>query len=308
MYDTVIVGGGTAGLSAALVLGRARRRVLLVSDGPPRNAPSEGAHGFFTRDGTPPFELLRIGREQLEPYTTVELRETAATRAGRDGDGFTVTLATGEQIATRTVVLATGVADELPAIPGFAELWGRGIYHCPYCHGWEVRDQPLGVYASGEMLTHLAPLIRNWSPDVTILSDGPDGLSEGQLATLQRLSIKRCDKPIERLKIGPAGALGGVVFQDGHELPLDGIFARTTLRPHNALAQQLGCELVTDGPIPGLVKVEWAGQTTVPGIYAAGDLATPFQQVVAAAASGATVAAFVNSTLIEHDVHAAAAG
>ncbi|HYI14449.1 MAG TPA: NAD(P)/FAD-dependent oxidoreductase, partial [Thermomicrobiales bacterium] len=190
MFDTVIVGGGTAGLSAALVLGRARRRVLLVSDGPPRNAPADGAHGFFTRDGTPPYELLRIGREQLEPYATVELREIAATGMDRNNDEFTVTLATGEQVTTRTIVLATGVEDELPAIPGFAELWGRGIYHCPYCHGWEVRDQPLGVYASGEILMHLAPLIRNWSPDVTILTDGPDGLSESQLATLQRLGIR----------------------------------------------------------------------------------------------------------------------
>ena len=307
MYDTVIVGGGTAGLSAALVLGRARRRVLLVSDGPPRNAPAEAAHGFFTRDGTPPYELLRIGREQLAPFDTVEVRETAATAASRAEDGFTVTLANGEQASTRTIVLATGVGDELPSVPGFAELWGRGIYHCPYCHGWEVRDQPLGVYASGDILMHLAPLIRNWSPDVTVLTDGPDGLSDSQRATLGRLGIAIRDTPLARLTV-KSGTLEGVVFEDGSELPLHGIFARPTQVPHTDLATQLGCELVTDGPTPGLVKVEWGGQTTVPGVYAAGDLATPLQQVVPAAASGAMVAAILNNTLIQQDVQAAATG
>ena len=307
MYDTIIVGGGTAGLSAALVLGRARRRVLLVSDGPPRNAPAESAHGFFTCDGTPPLELLRIGREQLTPYDTVERRTTTATGASSVEHGFAITLADGDRVFTRTLVLATGVEDELLNIPGFAELWGRGVYHCPYCHGWEVRDQPLGVYASGEMAMHLAPLIRNWSPAVTLLSNGPDGLDDSQHATLARLEIGVCERPIARLKIG-SGALEGVVFDDGSELPLRGIFARTTQVPHNALAKQLGCDLVADGPLAGLIQVDQRGQTTVPGIYAAGDVTTPLQQVVTAAASGATVAAMINHALVEEVVRTATAG
>jgi thioredoxin reductase len=307
MYDTIIIGGGTAGLSAALVLGRARRRVLLVSDGPPRNAPADAAHGFFTRDGTPPMELLRVGRAQLAPYSSVEFREVAATRIVRDEYGFTVTFAGGQQERSRTIALATGVRDELPAIPGFAKLWGNGIYHCPYCHGWEVRDTRLGIYARGEIAMHLAPLVRNWSPAITLLSDGPDDLTPEQRTTLQRLEIELIDTPISHLEIA-ADRLTGVAFTNGNIVPLDGIFAAMKTLPNNDLARQLGCELVADGLLAGHVQVDQRGQTTIPGVYAAGDLTTAPQQLAVAASSGAMLGAQINFALVEEVVRSVTPG
>jgi len=301
MYDSIIIGGGPAGLSAALVLGRARRRVLLLSDGPPRNAPAEAAHGFFTRDGTPPLELLRIGHEQLAAYETVEVRKIAATAAEKDEDGFIITLADGQQLRSRTLGLTTGIRDELPEIPGFNELWGRGVYHCPYCHGWEVRDQRLAVFAKGDVAMHLAPLIRNWSRDITLITNGPSGLTDVQRTTLERLEIPLNETPVSHLNI-ESGALAAVAFTDGTELRLDGIFAATTLRPNNDLARQLGCDLVTEGMLTGHVTIDQRGQTSVPGVFAAGDVTTVLQQVVTAASSGALIGAQINFALVEAEI------
>jgi len=301
MYDTIIVGGGTAGLSAALVLGRARRNVLILDGGLPRNAPAEAAHGVFTRDGTPPLDLLRIGREQLKPYDTVAVRQDWVTGVERAEDGFRVALATGVREQSRTLILATGVADELPDIPGYHELWGRGIFSCPYCHGWEVRDLPLGVHASGAVAMHLAPLLRNWSRDLVLLSDGEDGLTDEQRATLDALEIGIRTERIARLE-GDGTGLERIVFADGSSLPLAGIFARTTQRPRNELARMLGCAVDEDGPLPGMIQVDERGATTVPGVYATGDIVLRFHQVIQAAAHGSLVAAMVNQTLVQDDV------
>ena len=169
-----MVGAGSAGLSAALMLGRSRRRVLVLDGGEPRNAPSSGVHYFLTRDGTPPNGLLRIGREQLGPYPGVEVREARAIRSAGSDDDFEVALDDGS-VETRKILLATGVHDELPERPGFRELWGRGIYHCLYCHGWEVRDRPLAVLAKAEALAMRATLTRNWSCDLVALTDVSPG-------------------------------------------------------------------------------------------------------------------------------------
>ena len=303
MYDAVIVGGGTAGLSAALVLGRSRRRTLVLSSGPPRNAPADAAHGMFTRDGTPPLELLRIGREQLLPYQTVEVRdiEVVVARQLAVDEGFAIGLADGSTVLTRSVVLATGAADVLPDIPGFRERWGQGVYHCPYCHGWEVRDEPLGVYARGASAMHLAPLLRNWSRDLVLLTDGLDVLTDDERATLEQLGIDRRDDQIDRLEGGDDG-FHRVVFTSGDALTLRGIFAHVSQQPRTALAEQLSCELASDGPIPGRLAVDDRGQTTVPNVYAVGDVAVLLQQVVTAAASGAMVGAMVNHALVQREV------
>ena len=204
-YDAVVVGAGTAGLSAALVLGRSRRRVLVLDGGEPRNAPSSGVHYFLTRDGTPPDELLRIGREQLEPYSSVEVRRARATKAaGSDGD-FLVTLEDGITVGARKILLATGVHDELPERPGFRELWGRGIFHCPYCHGWEVRDRPLAVLNSGEDAGEQAAMIHNWSRDLILLTDGPATLDDEAREKLGVLGIPINETPISRVEGGGLG-------------------------------------------------------------------------------------------------------
>lgn len=311
MYDAIVVGGGVAGLSAGLMLGRARRRVLLLDAGEPRNASAAAAHGVFTRDGTPPLELLRLAREQLRPYATVELRSEAAVAASAVDGGFEVELADGERARGRKLLLATGVRDELPAIPGFAELWGGSVFTCPYCHGWEMRDEPLAVYANGAVAMHAAPLLRNWSRDVVLLTDGPAELTAEERAKLAALEIPVREERVARLVGAAAGAPGGgerrlecVVFVGGEELRRRGILMRPGQRPRTELAVGLGCGLKEDGPMAGLIVVDATQQTTVPGVFAAGDL-VGMPQVNIAAASGSTAGAMLNAALIAEEVAAA---
>jgi thioredoxin reductase len=242
-YDAVIVGAGTAGLSAALVLGRSRRRVLVLDGGEPRNAPSAGAHGFFTRDGVPPGELLEIGREQLEPYEGVEYRAVGATEVTGSDGRFAVRLEDGDDVLARKLVLATGVVDELPERPGFRELWGRGVYHCPYCHGWEVRDRPLAVYAGNQDPAgpvERAVLLRNWSRDLVVLSDGPSSLDAAGREKLDTLGVQLNEKRIARLEGRSDGSegLSRVVFEDGSFLEREGLFYGPPQRQRSGFAEE----------------------------------------------------------------------
>jgi thioredoxin reductase len=306
MFDVVIVGGGVAGLSAALVLGRARRRVLVLDGGMPRNAPAEAAHGVFTRDGTPPHELLAIGREQLLPYESVELQPLQAKEISQVPGGFRIECSDGVEVQARKVLLATGVVDELPEIPGFRELWGSRVFQCPYCHGWEVRDEPLGVYARGEAAMHMAPLIHNWSRNIVLLSDGPDQLDDQQRATLTRLGIELQDASVVALEETDDGRVR-VRLASGDALLLSGIFAVAAQRPRNELARRLGCELVEEGFVPGAIKVDPTGQTTVPGVYAAGDVTGQAAQLTLASASAVNAAAQINFSLVKEEIAAVAA-
>lgn len=294
MIDVVVVGGGAAGLSAALVLGRSRRRTVVIDDGTPRNAPSPEAHSMFTRDGTPPADLLRIGRSQLEPYTTVELCAGRVTTVTRADDGFAVRLADGTEVTARRLLLAVGVRDELPAIDGLAALWGRGVLHCPYCHGWEVRDEPLAVYASGATAMEFVPLILQWSRDV-LLCTGAGELEPEARGALEKHGVRIIDTPIERLE--SSATLERIVFADGHVELRSALFVRPSQQVASNLVAQLGCEL-TDA---GFIRVGADQQTSVPGVYAAGDATTPFQQLVMAAASGALAAAMINRELVRLD-------
>jgi thioredoxin reductase len=302
-YDAVVVGAGCAGLSAALVLGRSRRRVLVLDGGEPRNAPSSGVHYFLSRDGTSPEELLRIGREQLEPYSGVELRRAMAKGAvGSDGD-FGVRLEDGATVGTRKILLATGVQDDLPEKPGFRELWGRGVYHCPYCHGWEMRDRPLAVLNPGEGAAERAALIRNWSRDLILLTDGLPVLNDGTREKLDALGVPINETPISRLEGDrAAGVLHRVVFEDGSEVSREGLFYTPPQRQRSDLAEALGCEFEAKEPLPTLVKNDPpTKETTVPGVYVAGDAGTMIQAAIVAAAAGAVAAAFINLSLVTED-------
>ena len=311
-YDAVVVGAGTAGLSAALLLGRSRRRVLVLDGGEPRNAPAAGVHGFFTRDGVGPGELLEIGREQLMPYGGVEYRmERATDISGSDGS-FKVGLGGGEKVSARKLVLATGVTDELPGRPGFMELWGRGVYHCPYCHGWEMRDRPLAVMAGGQEVAERAVLIRNWSRDLVALTDG-SALGDEARAGLVALGVQVREERISRLERKGDGSegLSRIVFEDGSSIEREGLFYGPPQRQRSGLAEALGCEVVAMGPAAEIVKADrMTGQTSVPGVYVAGDGGNPPQSVANAAASGANAAAFLNHVLCGEDAEAeiAAAG
>ncbi|WBO86796.1 NAD(P)/FAD-dependent oxidoreductase [Hymenobacter yonginensis] len=254
-FDTIIVGAGNAGLSAALTLGRSRRRGLVLDGGPPRNVPAAHAHNFFTRDGTPPAELLRLGREQLQPYDGVEIRAALAQTARAVPGGFALELVEGTAVTARTLLLAPGVVDVLLAIPGFRELWGRGVYHSPYCHGREVRDQPLALYGRGALGFHLAVLLHHWAPGPVLCTDGPAELDAAQLATLGQLGIRVLETPVAALEPAPAGGLT-VAFADESRLAVAAVFARVPQQQRTDLAAQLGCAFTDDGIY---IQTTWYG-------------------------------------------------
>ena len=288
-YDVAIVGGGAAGLSAALVLGRARRRVVVLDAGAPRNAPAAHMQGFLSRDGTPPASLLQIARAEIRGYGVqiIDGRVVDAT------PGFTLRLAGGQTVAARHVLLATGAEDELPEIAGVRERWGRDFLHCPYCHGWEVRDQAIGVLGSVEH----AHLLRQWSDDVTLFTH-TTVVSPDQRATLSARGIAVIDGLVERLVVDD-DRLHAVQLVDGRSVSRDAIFIQPALRAHpDGLAAALGCELFAGG----LVRVDAAGRTTVPGVWAAGNAANPRAQVITAAGEGSAVAIAINTDLVAHDV------
>ncbi|MEX1021124.1 MAG: NAD(P)/FAD-dependent oxidoreductase [Litorilinea sp.] len=295
-YDVVIVGGGPGGLSAALALGRARRRVLLCDGGAPRNAPTAAAHNFFTRDGTPPLQLLQIGRAQLEPYTSVEFEAVTVEEATRHDTGFTLQFSGGRQVTARKLILATGIRDELPAIPGFQELWGKSIAHCPYCHGWEVRDQPLAIYGNGDDGFELVRLLRGWSHDLVLCTNGPADLSGDQRIRLETKGIPIREEPIVALE-GAQGQLETIVFADGSRLARHAIFMRPRQYQRSHLPQRLGCTLTSNG----LVQVDLTGRTEIPGLYVVGDAAQRAQSIGMAVSSGSLAAGMLNHELAAED-------
>jgi thioredoxin reductase len=306
MLDVVIVGGGPAGLNAALLLGRARRRVLVCDTGAPRNAPVAHLHGFLSRDGLPPSELGRLGREQLGAYGSVELRQVQVEAATTgDGEGFAVTLADGTREAARRLLLATGVVDQLPAIDGLAGLWGRSVFNCPYCDGWEVRDQPLAVLGADQRALQLALHLTGWSDDVVWCSNGPlpAPLQQAARAPLAARGVRLREEPIASLE-GADGQLKRVVFASGEAVERRAAFLHAPTRQRSALPGQLGCVLLEDGS----VSVSDFGQTSVAGVFAAGDMArrptmpVPGAQIVIAAGEGAVAAIAIDQDLLLNDL------
>ena len=214
-YDVIVVGGGIAGLSSALILGRARRKVLVLDAGAPRNQPASHAHGFVTRDGTPPLELLRIAREELAPYPGVEVMRGKAVDASATETGFRVALEDGTTVEARKLVLATGVSDLLPDIPGVKELWGNGVYHCPYCHGWEVRDRPWALLGAPHLAYERAALFRGWTPDLTLLTEGA-ALDPEARSRLDTLGVTIDDRAVRAVE--PDGDGVRVQYTEGRPI------------------------------------------------------------------------------------------
>jgi thioredoxin reductase len=288
MYDALVVGGGPAGLSAALLLGRCRRRVLVCDGGRYRNAASSALRGFLTRDGVPPAEFLRLAREQLAPYP-VELLEAQVEAAARVDGGFRLTLAGGERLSGRALLLATGAVDRLPALAGLAELHGRSVFTCPYCDAWEVRGAPLAVY--GEAGAALARALRGWSDDVVLLTDGAAPTTD-ELAALSSAKVRVVDGVVTRL-LGRRGELTGIEFADGHVLPRRALFLKLGADPDTGLATQLG--LASDRARG--VHQRGKGETEVPGLYVAGDASCDLSLAIVAAADGTTAAAALHRFL-----------
>jgi thioredoxin reductase len=285
------------------VLGRARRSVLVVDDGQPRNACSEALHGFPTRDGIAPLELLRLAREEVTSYGVVVRhgRALAARRSsGDDGDhGFQVTVESGEVFGCRRLLLATGVRDVLPEIEGMLRYYGRGVYHCPYCDGWEVRDRPLVAYGVPPGSVRLALHLLSWSADVT-LCPGGETLGGGDRRKLERNGVRVAEAPLVRLEGGEAdgGRLEAVVLEGEERIPAAALFLSVERVQHSALPEQLGCETDEDGS----VRVRGAQHTDVPGLYLAGDADGDVQFAVVAAAEGARAAVSIHRDLEKEDL------
>ena len=297
MYDVIIVGAGPAGLSAALILGRCRRSVLLCDTGRPRNAASHALHGYLTRDGVGPREFLATARKELQQYETIETRDVEVMAAEcRDGR-FYVTMATLEKACARKLLLATGVVDNLPAIDGFRELYGRSVFHCPYCDGWEVRDQPLAIYGRGERGLGLSLELTTWSRDLVLCTDGPAEIDDEGRARLHRNGIRIREDRVVRLD-GTDGILERVALEDGSDLPRRALFFTTGQWQRSDLSNQLGCEFNDKGT----VRTGKYETTHLPGLYVAGDASRAVQWVVVAASEGAEAAFAINTDLTREDL------
>jgi len=302
-YEAVVVGGGAAGLSAALVLGRARRRTLVVDAGEPRNAPSAHLQGFLSRDGMPPAEFLAVGREEIARYGVELVRDRAVGATG--DDGFTVSLAGGRTVRARHLVVATGLKDELPPVPGVAERFGRDVLHCPYCHGWEVRDQTFGVLATTPMSVHQALMVTQWSRDVTLFLHqvGEAELTDDDLRRLAAAGVRVVPGEVAGLRI-EADRLTGVRLVDGSVHEREALFVAPRPVPRNELLIGLGAGM-QETPFGTYPVIDERGLTTVPGLWAAGNASGFAEQVVNAVSRGYRAGAAINGELLFADLDAA---
>jgi thioredoxin reductase len=300
-FDVIVIGGGAAGLSAALVLSRARRKVLVVDSGTPRNAPAAHMHGFLSRDGLPPSELLTIGRDEVTGYGGTVLDGAVSELVPDGAGGFAVLLADGRQLSARRLLVATGLRDELPDIPGLRERWARDVLHCPYCHGHEVRDQPLGVLGGSPDAVRYAQIIRQWSSDVVYFT--PDGtLTADERSQLVARSIGIVEGTVTRVLIED-DQLCGVEMDDGRAVARNALFVPPRFVPNHDLLVGLGCDVDETGWV-----VTDGGRTSVPGVWVAGNVANPRAQVITAAGEGSAAAIAINADLVDEDVRNAVKG
>lgn len=291
--EVLIIGGSYAGLAAAMSLGRALRRVVVLDSGLPCNHQTPHAHNFLTQDGETPGAIRDRGRAQVLAYPTVSLVDGQAVAAVRQPTGFAVTTVAGLTIMARKLIFATGVRDLLPALPGFAECWGVSVLHCPYCHGYEVQGQPLGVLGNGDTGFEFARLIRNWTPRLTLFTNGLATFTAGQAQQLRAAGISIEEGEIARLA-HESGQLQHILLRDGRALELTAVFARVPFEQHSLLPAALGCALTEMGHL----QVDEMQKTSVAGIYAAGDATTPMRAVAAAVAAGSKAGAVLNHELI----------
>ncbi|WP_374165318.1 NAD(P)/FAD-dependent oxidoreductase [Arcticibacter sp. MXS-1] len=293
-YDVIIAGGSYAGLSAAMALGRARRKVLVVDSGKPCNRFTPHSHNFLTQDGRRPAEIAQLAKEQVLQYPTVEFEDAAVVDVIRMGSVFKVSVNSGKIVQGEKLILAAGIRDLMPAIQGFADCWGKSILHCPYCHGYEVRDKATGILANGEMAFELARLISNWTSDLTVLTNGKATLTSQQMDWLNQRNIRVLESEIAALE-HEHGLIRAVSFTDGSVLGLEALYARPAFELQVGFASKLDLELTEQG----LIKVDGQQRTSQQGVFAAGDSSILMRSVASAVASGNLAGAMANKDLIE---------
>jgi thioredoxin reductase len=295
-FDVIIVGGSYSGLAAGMALGRALRKVLIIDSGKPCNWQTPYSHNFITQDGKPPKEIATIARRQVEKYGTVMFFNALVTTAVTTVSGFEIYTETGEMFTAKKLVFATGIKDIMPDIPGFTECWGISVLHCPYCHGYEVKNQKTGILGNGTHGFELSSLISHWTNDLTLYTNGRSTLPYEQRLKLEKHHISIVEAGIEQLEHNN-GYLQNIIFKDGNKAPIKALYARSPFIQHCTIPELLGCELTDDG----YIKVDSSQKTTVPGIFACGDNTTRMRIVANAVAMGTTTGMMVNKQLFEED-------
>jgi thioredoxin reductase len=295
-YDVIIVGGSYSGLSAAMALGRALRKVLIIDSGDPCNKQTPHSHNFLTNDGKTPIEIASIAKQQVKKYDTVVFLNSIVTAGVKTENGFEIQTQPGEAFTSRKLVFATGIKNVMPGIPGFAECWGISALHCPYCHGYEIRHQKTGILANGDAAFEMAALISNWTNDLTVFTNGTSLLTDQQEKKLQRHKISITDTVFDRIE-QRNGFLEKIIFRGGVEATVKAIYARLPFVQSSPVPQAMGCELTPEG----YIKIDETQKTTVQGIYACGDNASKMRTVANAVSMGTTTGLMTNKEIIEED-------
>lgn len=293
-YDVIIIGGSYSGLAAAMALGRALRKVLVIDGGRPCNIQTPYSHNFLTQDGKTPNEIALIGKQQVAVYSTVEFVNDTATDGRKSETGFEVRTLAGKIFEASKLIFATGIKDEMPGIKGYAECWGISVLHCPYCHGYEVRNEPTAIVGNGLPGFELAKLISNWTSDLKLFTNGASALTVEQAARLYEHGIQIIENEVQEL-VNENGKLQHVVFKDGSKTSVKAIYSRPAFKQHCELPAQLGCGLTDEG----YIKVDTFQHTTVNSVYACGDNFSRMRTVANAVATGTTAGMMVNKELIE---------
>ncbi|KAA6438275.1 NAD(P)/FAD-dependent oxidoreductase [Dyadobacter flavalbus] len=293
-FEVIIVGGSYAGLSAAMSLGRSLRQALVIDSGKPCNAQTPHSHNFLTHDGETPKQIAASGKSQVEKYPTVHFYDGMAVTGNQTENGFEITTARGDRFTSRKLIFTTGLKDRMPELEGFADCWGISILHCPYCHGYEVKNEKTGIIGNGDAGFETAKMILNWTKDLTVFTNGKSTFTQQQAEKLARHGIGIVENEIAALS-HEKGKIRRIVFKDNSESAVSAIYARPPFAQHCDIPEQLGCELSENG----LLKVDLFQQTTVPGVYAAGDNSSFGRAVSVSVSSGAMVGAFVNKALID---------
>jgi thioredoxin reductase len=295
-FDVIIIGGSYSGLAAAMALGRALRKVLIIDNGKPCNRQTPHSHNFLTQDGKSPKEIAALAKQQVEQYNTVQFLNSLATKGVKTNTGFEIHTDTGKVFAARKLIFATGIKDIMPDIPGFAESWGISVLHCPYCHGYEVRNEKTGIMGNGNYGFEFSALISNWTKDLTLYTNGESTLPTEQTAKLKQHNIPIVEDEIEMLQ-HHNGYLQQIVFKNGKSALVKAIYTRTPFVQHSLIPEMLGCQLNDEG----YIKVDPAQRTSIPGVFACGDNTTRIRTVANAVAMGTTAGMMVNKELIEED-------
>lgn len=291
-YEVIIIGGSYAGLSAAMALGRSLRRVIIIDSGLPCNRQTPYSHNFLTQDGKTPKEISMLAKQQVEKYETVKFYQGRAITGTKTENGFEITTDTNDKFTGEKLIFATGVKDIMPNIKGFEDCWGISVVHCPYCHGYEYRNQKTGIIANGAKAFHIASLVRNLTDNITILTTGEADFTSEQFDKLKKHTIKIIEKDVSEFESNN-GYIENIVFNDGAKMAFDVVYAAIPFSQHSAIPFSLGCELNEQG----YITVDAFQKTTIPGIYACGDSSTMMRSVANAVYSGNLTGAMVNADL-----------